>query len=122
MTRHWIDRSHWCWTARSAWETRFRIVNPDCGGDATRDSTVESGSNPIMHAQRNGEERASLDADLARALVDSAQDYAIYMLDPNGIVASWNIGAERIKGYKADEIIGSHFSRFYPPDVAASGQ
>ena len=48
-----------------------------------------------------------------RLLVSSVTDYAIYMLDPNGIVVSWNRGAERIKGYGADEIIGQHFSRFY---------
>ena len=48
-----------------------------------------------------------------RLLVDAVTDYAIYMLDPNGIVSSWNTGARRLKGYEADEIIGQHFSRFY---------
>jgi PAS domain S-box-containing protein len=48
-----------------------------------------------------------------RLLVDSIRDYAIFMLDPSGRVMSWNAGAERIKGYKAAEIIGHHFSRFY---------
>jgi PAS domain S-box-containing protein len=48
-----------------------------------------------------------------RMLLDGVQDYAIFMLDPQGRVASWNAGAERIKGYKADEIIGQNFSRFY---------
>lgn len=48
-----------------------------------------------------------------RLLVDTVQDYAIYMLDPNGYVTSWNQGAQRIKGYRADEIIGRHFSCFY---------
>ena len=48
-----------------------------------------------------------------RMLLDGVQDYAIFMLDPQGQVASWNAGAERIKGYKADEIIGQNFSRFY---------
>ena len=54
-----------------------------------------------------------------RALVDSVQDYAIFMLDPNGNVASWNAGAERIKGYQADEIIGQSFSRFYSAEDIA---
>src|SRR5207248_3673936 len=45
-------------------------------------------------------------------------EYAIFMLDPYGRVSSWNPGAERIKGYRADEIIGQHFSRFYPPEDA----
>ena len=54
-----------------------------------------------------------------RVLVSSIADYAIFMLDPQGIVTTWNLGAERIKGYKADEIVGKHFSAFYPADVAA---
>lgn len=49
-----------------------------------------------------------------RLLVESVRDYAIFMLDPTGHVATWNSGAERIKGYRADEIIGRHFSAFYP--------
>ena len=56
-----------------------------------------------------------------RLLVESVTDYAIFMLDPQGNVASWNAGAERIKGYRADEIIGRHFSCFYPPEVVANG-
>jgi PAS domain S-box-containing protein len=52
--------------------------------------------------------------ELFRLLVESVQDYAIFMLDPFGNVVSWNLGAERIKGYSADEIIGKHFSIFYP--------
>src|SRR5579872_6415144 len=55
-----------------------------------------------------------------RLFVEAVTDYAIFMLDPLGNVVSWNAGAERIKGYKAGEIIGQHFSVFYPPaDVAA---
>jgi PAS domain S-box-containing protein len=53
-------------------------------------------------------------------MVESVRDYAIFMLDPNGYVASWNRGAERIKGYKADEIIGQHFSVFYRPEDIAT--
>lgn len=51
--------------------------------------------------------------DRYRLLLDSITDYAIYMLDPEGYVSSWNPGAERFKGYKADDILGAHFSRFY---------
>jgi PAS domain S-box-containing protein len=54
-------------------------------------------------------------------LVQSVTDYAIYMLDPGGVVISWNAGARRFKGYEADEIIGQHFSRFYMPEDQASG-
>jgi PAS domain S-box-containing protein len=54
-------------------------------------------------------------------MVESVRDYAIFMLDPNGYVASWNRGAERIKGYTASEIIGQHFSKFYREDDIAIG-
>jgi PAS domain S-box-containing protein len=57
-----------------------------------------------------------------RLLVDSVRDYAIFILDTDGHVATWNQGAERIKGYKRDEIIGKHFSIFYPPDDVAAGK
>jgi PAS domain S-box-containing protein len=56
-----------------------------------------------------------------RRLVESVGDYAIFMLDPNGIITTWNLGAERIKGYKADEIIGQHFSRFYAEEDVRAG-
>src|SRR5689334_16352106 len=49
-------------------------------------------------------------------LIQGVVDYAIFMLDPDGRVASWNPGAQRIKGYAAEEIIGEHFSRFYPEE------
>ena len=54
-------------------------------------------------------------------LVRSVVDYAIYMLDPSGQVTSWNAGAERIKGYSAEEIVGQHFSRFYTPEDRLDG-
>ncbi len=56
-----------------------------------------------------------------RLLVEAVTDYAIYMLDPDGIVTSWNPGAQRFKGYTADEIIGEHFSRFYQEHDRAAG-
>ncbi len=59
---------------------------------------------------------------LAELLVQNVTDYAIYMLDPTGIVSSWNAGAARFKGYRADEIIGEHFSRFYTDDDRADGR
>ena len=55
-----------------------------------------------------------------RLLVRSVTDYAIYLLDPEGMVATWNPGAERFKGYQAEEIIGQHFSRFFTPEDVAS--
>ncbi len=55
------------------------------------------------------------EAEQFRLLVNSTTDYAIFLLDPQGHIATWNPGAERIKGYKEHEIIGHHFSKFYPP-------
>jgi len=55
-------------------------------------------------------------------LVEAVQDYAIFMLDARGYITSWNVGAERLKGYKASEIIGQHFSRFYPQEDVAAGK
>ena len=57
-----------------------------------------------------------------RLLVSAVVDYAIYMLDPNGVIVSWNAGAEKIKGYVANEAIGSHFSRFYEDADRAAGK
>src|SRR3982750_3498579 len=56
-----------------------------------------------------------------RLLVEAVTDYAIYMLDPHGIVTSWNRGAQRFKGYTPDEIVGEHFSRFYTEEDRQSG-
>jgi PAS domain S-box-containing protein len=56
-----------------------------------------------------------------RSFVAGVTDYALYMLDPTGIVSSWNAGAERIKGYREDEIIGRHFSQFYTPEDRKAG-
>ena len=57
-----------------------------------------------------------------RLLISGVKDYAIIMLDPDGRVESWNEGAQRIKGYRPDEIIGQHFSRFYPAEDVADGK
>lgn len=68
-----------------------------------------------VRALRESEERF-------RLLVQGVRDYGIFMLDPTGHIISWNAGAERIKGYTADEIIGRHFSTFYPPEDVQSGK
>jgi PAS domain S-box-containing protein len=61
-------------------------------------------------AVRDSEERF-------RLVVEQVRDYGIFALDPDGVVASWNLGAERIKGWQAGDILGQHFSRFYPPET-----
>nr|WP_247887190.1 PAS domain S-box protein [Azospirillum sp. SYSU D00513] len=71
--------------------------------------------------KRKAEEALRLSEQRFRLLVQGVTDYAIYMLDPNGIVSSWNAGAQRFKGYSEDEIIGQHFSRFYPEEDRANG-
>jgi PAS domain S-box-containing protein len=75
----------------------------------TRDLTERRRNEEVL---RESEERF-------RLLVDSVRDYAIFMLDPEGQVATWNAGAERIKGYQPEEIVGRHFSIFYPEDKVA---
>jgi PAS domain S-box-containing protein len=77
----------------------------------TRDLTDRNAAEEYL---RQSEERF-------RLLVDGVQDYAIYMLDVDGRVVSWNAGAARMKGYRADEIIGHHFSQFYPSEAVAAG-
>ena len=74
-----------------------------------------------MDASRAPPTAGELD-ELFPLLVESVLDYAIFVLDPRGHVATWNRGAQRIKGYRAEEIIGRHFSAFYPPEEVASGK
>src|SRR5205823_10735644 len=72
-----------------------------------------SGGSPLNQQHRI--EAVQSDAEQFRLLVQAVTDYAIYMLDAEGRVSSWNAGAQRIKGYLADEIMGAHFSQFYTP-------
>jgi PAS domain S-box-containing protein len=78
----------------------------------TRDLTEHQ---EVADALRRSEQRFQL-------LTESVQDYAIFMLDTEGRVASWNTGAELIKGYRPQEILGEHFSKFYPPEDVAQGK
>jgi PAS domain S-box-containing protein len=67
--------------------------------------------------RRMNEERLRVSEERFRMMVEGVRDYAIFLLDPSGRVATWNTGAQRIKGYAADEIIGRHFSEFYPQEA-----
>jgi PAS domain S-box-containing protein len=69
--------------------------------------------------RKQAQDALRLSEERFRLLVESVSDYAIYMLDPTGIVSSWNLGAQRFKGYEPDEIIGQHFSRFYTEEDRA---
>jgi PAS domain S-box-containing protein len=82
-------------------------------GAGTRASVMDSPDESV--ARSAGEKLADTDRRF-RLFVESVKDYAIFMLDPEGRVATWNPGAERIKGYRAAEIIGQHMSRFYTPE------
>ncbi len=78
-----------------------------CGfGKVTRDMTVRLAAEEALREFEDG----------FRLLVQEVRDYGIFMLDPEGHIVSWNTGAERIKGYRREEILGKHFSVFYPPE------
>src|SRR6202789_4383044 len=75
-----------------------------------------------LHARSCAEVALLYREERTRLLIEGVQDYAIFLLDPQGTVVSWNAGAERIKGYKADEVIGKNFSRFYPQEDIDQGR
>jgi PAS domain S-box-containing protein len=93
--------------------TAARDVNGEIIGYAkyTRDLT----------AKRAEEDKLRLSEERFRLMVDNVSDYAIFMLDPEGHIASWNAGAMRIKGYQPADILGKHFSIFYCPEDLAAG-
>ena len=82
---------------------------------ALRNATLLARAEIAADELRSSEERF-------RLLVDGVKDYAIFMLDETGQVTTWNQGAERIKGYRAREIIGRSFAAFYPPEAVAAGR
>jgi len=79
-----------------------------------RNARVSDRLDPVVTAASSPDERFWL-------LVDGVLDYAIFGLDIDGVITSWNAGAERIKGYRPSEIVGLHFSVFYPPEDLAAG-
>lgn len=78
----------------------------------TRDLTKRREAEEILRQSEEG----------FRLLIESVKDYGIFMLDPEGRIASWNSGAQRIKGYSREEIIGQHFSKFYPREDVEAGK
>ncbi|MGV3592343.1 MAG: PAS domain-containing sensor histidine kinase, partial [Gammaproteobacteria bacterium] len=75
-----------------------------------------------LSERRSAEEELRQSEERFRLLVEGVQDYAIFMLDANGVITSWNAGAEKIKGYTAQEILGQHFSKFYAPEDIKDGK
>jgi PAS domain S-box-containing protein len=82
--------------------------------------TPAEGTDPEIHGRTAKDTHRKVEEQF-EGLVAGVRDYAIFLLDPDGIVRSWNAGAERIKGYRPNDIIGQHFSRFYPADVRSTG-
>ena len=75
-----------------------------------------------LSERRAHEEAVRQSEERFRLLVEGVTDYAVFMLDPQGLVSSWNAGAERIKGYRREDILGRHFSRFYSPEDVEAGK
>jgi PAS domain S-box-containing protein len=114
------------------YESQFRIVRPDGSirtvHNQARVDRDESGS-PVrvigvcqdITERKLAEEQVRASQERFRMMVENVRDYAIYILDMNGYVTSWNLGAERIEGYRAEEIIGKHYACFFLADHAARG-
>ena len=113
-------------------ESQFRIVRPDgvvrtihnqarVDRDETGKAVRVIGVCQDITERKVAEEQVRISQERFRMMVENVRDYAIYMLDMKGYVTSWNLGAERIEGYLADEIMGRHYSRFFLPDHATRG-
>jgi PAS domain S-box-containing protein len=93
--------------------------------DAIRDETGEligfAKVTRDMTERRRAQQELIASEQRFRRLVEGVVDYAIFQLDPNGIISTWNSGAARIKGYAADEVIGRHFRSFYTPEEVQAG-
>ena len=121
-------RPAWCWSATPNAPTCSKptATSPHAGGwnrNCARPTTAWK----IAFVERTAElpqTNESLQAaeERFRLLIEGVQEYAIFMLDPAGHVATWNTGAERNKGYRAKEILGRHFSCFYPEEDVARGK
>jgi PAS domain S-box-containing protein len=135
---HPDDRERTAKLAREAlqtgksYENQFHIVRPD-GAVRTlhnqarvdRDDSGKAvrviGVCQDVTERKLAEEQVRVTQERFRMMVENVRDYAIYMLDMKGYITSWNLGAERIEGYLADEIIGKHYSCFFLPDHATRG-
>lgn len=96
-------------------------MHPICAGEFLKRMSAPRSDAGAGAAQQSARAIAHETGDLHRLLVESVDDYAIFALDPSGYILSWNAGAQRFKGYTADEIIGKHFSIFYPREKIEEG-
>ncbi len=97
------------------------LLTSDDGWLTSDDGLLTSGDGLLISDEAIGPDSPPDAKDAFRLLVEGADEYAVFTLSPNGVVSTWNRGAERIKGYQPDEIIGRHFSVFYPPDQREAG-
>src|SRR4051812_21483122 len=106
---------------RGAWPDRQIGKSPRA---CARWSRAESSVNRVAITMRTRQRavRMELADEHFRLLVESVADYAIYLLEPDGTIRSWNAGAQRLKGYTAAEIVGKSFSRFFSPEDRESGK
>ena len=98
--------------------TSRHVVQRDAQGQPTLTLEINSDITP----RKRAEERLRESEERFRLLVESVQDYAIFLLSPEARVVSWNAGAQRLKGYRPEEIIGQSFTRFYTPEDQAAGR
>jgi PAS domain S-box-containing protein len=111
------------WSVRK--DSRFWanvVLTSVCGKDSPLRGFSGVPRDISSRKEKEAEEALRQSEEQFQLLVQGVKDYAILMLDPQGRVTTWNEGAERIKGYRAEEIIGEHFSRFYTPEAVATGQ
>jgi len=97
--------------------SRVHITEQKLAAERLRETVVE-----LERSKARVEELQKEEKERFRVLIEAVKDYAILVLDPDGRVATWNSGAERLKGYRRDEIVGQHFSCFYPADAIAQGK
>ena len=106
-------------------ETFFNFIyQPMRAADGKVEGVIIFGFDVTSQVQtrHRGEQQLRESEEMFRLLVETVEDYAIFMLDPEGRVATWNAGARHIKGYEAEEVIGRHFSIFYPQEDVAQGK
>ena len=99
------------------------MTTPPHDGNSTNPAAESQAIGESQNAARHPDaDRLLNSADQFRFLVQGVKDYAIYLLNLDGVVTTWNPGAQRIKGYKAEEIIGKNFARFYTPQDIRKGR